>query len=229
MNNRDEYIQSLRDLGCNLIELKPKSKIPIGSWNTYQSVINESVFAEGANYAVLAGSISKDLVIIDVDKMNPDDPNFHAPVDLEFLNDIIPNDLSRTLVVKTGTGGYHIYIRHTKSVKNLKSLKLDSGDMHIDIQSEGKYVVGPGSTHNNGNPYEIVSTTTTFMSLDFGFISMALEKLGFTPNKDDVKHTGLQKIIFANEDWDALEKGHIKMGQRKEKMHKLLVRRLCYA
>ena len=228
MNNRDEYIQSLRDQGCNLIELKPKSKIPIGSWKTYQSVINESVFAEGANYAVLAGSISKDLVIIDVDKMNPDDPNFHAPVDLEFLNDIIPNVLSRTLVVKTGTGGYHIYIRHTKSVKNLKSLKLDSGDMHIDIQSEGKYVVGPGSTHNNGNPYEIVSTTPTIMSLDFGFISMALEKLGFTPNKDDVKHTGLQKIIFANEDWDALEKGHIKMGQRNEKMHKLLVRRLCY-
>ena len=229
MIDRDEWIQSLRDHGCNVIELKPKSKIPVGSWKTYQTQINENPISPGANFAVLAGSVSKELIIIDVDKMNPDDPNFHAPVDLEFLNDLIPNVLNRTLVVKTGTGGYHIYIRHTKPVKNMKSLKLDGpGDMHLDIQSEGKYVVGPGSIHNNGNPYEIVSTTPTIMSFDFGFISMAMDKLGFSPNKDETKHTGLQKIIFANEDWDALEKGHIKMGQRNEKLHKLLVRRLCY-
>ncbi len=232
MNNvvarKEELIESLRLQGCNLIELKPKSKIPSKPWKKYQNELNNDDFSKDSNYAVLGGSISKDLIIIDVDKMDESDPDGHVPVPLDFLDKIIPGVLKKTLVVKTGTGGYHIYIRNVKSVKTMKSLKLDSGDMHIDIQAEGKYVVGPGSIHRNSNEYQVVSSASTIIQYNFGYVSEALDRLGFSPEKDNEPKTGLQKIIFSNEDWDALERGEIKPGHRNEKIHKLLVRRLCY-
>ena len=228
VTRRDELIETLRLQGCNLIELKPKSKIPSKPWKQYQSEINDDVIGRDSNYAVIGGSISKDLVIIDVDKMDENDPDGHVPVPLDFLDKIIPGVLKRTLVVKTGTGGYHIYIRNVESVRKMKSLKLDSGDMHVDIQAEGKYVVGPGSIHRNNNEYEVVSSTNTIIQYNFGYVSEALDRLGFTPEKDNEPKTGLQKIIFSNEDWDAIERGEIKIGHRNEKLHKLLVRRLCY-
>ena len=67
VTRRDELIETLRLQGCNLIELKPKSKIPSKPWKQYQSEINDDVIGRDSNYAVIGGSISKDLVIIDVD------------------------------------------------------------------------------------------------------------------------------------------------------------------
>ena len=230
MNNviedKDTMIDTLRNQGCNLIELQPRTKFPKRSWQKYQTERNEEVFASDSNYAVLGGSISNNLIILDLD--NVKEGGGHEPVDDEFLDRIFKDVKKKTLVVKTGTGGYHIYLRDTMN-RETKSVKLDSNDYHLDVQASGKYVVGAGSIHENGNTYEVVSETTTIMSMDFGFVLESLSNLGFTANKPTGKPmSGLQKIEFDTEDWDALERGNIKSGERNDKMHKLLCRRLCF-
>ena len=53
----------------------------------------------------------------------------------------------------------------------------NSKGQHIDIQSTGSYVLGPESIHPNGNPYEIISTTTNILEFDVS-ISLSILKSG---------------------------------------------------
>ena len=57
-----------------------------------------------------------------------------------------------TLCVQTGSGGWHLYYRHTGSVRG----KVD-GISGIDIKAGGKgYLVAPGSIHpDTGKPYRL--------------------------------------------------------------------------
>lgn len=226
LDDKDVMMEALRNQGCNLIELQPKTKFPKGRWQKYQTERNEEVFAQDSNYAVIGGRISNNLIILDLDKVK--EGGGHEPVDEAYLDRIFKDVKKKTLVVKTGTGGYHIYLRDTIN-RETKSVKLDNQDYHLDVQASGKYVVGAGSIHENGNTYEVVSETTTIMSLDFGFVLESLSNLGFTANKPSGKPmSGLQKLEFDTEDWDALERGNIKEGERNDKLHKLLCRRLCF-
>ncbi len=217
-------MEDIRKQGCNTLELRPKSKYPKGLWRRWITETNEEKFDPESNYGVIGGKISNHLVIIDIDGAPAGEE--HKPVDEEFLDRVFKDVLRKTLVVRTGSGGYHIYIRNSMPRdKPMKSVKLENGTYHIDVQSEGKFVVGPGSTHANGKPYVVISSTTTILSMDIGDVFEQLEQLGFTSGK---KKGGLQKIEFDNEDWNALEQGDMKRGTRNDKMHKLLIRRLCY-
>ena len=178
--DRTSLIDSLRCQGCNLIELQPNSKRPKAQWKEYQTKFNESIFPEDANYGVLGGEISNNLIILDLDKKGSD--GGHSEIDIVYLDKVIRDVLKKTLVVRTGTGGYHIYLRNDSSNKQPRSNNLDAQDMHIDIQSTGKFVVGPGSIHPNKRPYQVVSATTTIMTINFKYVLEQLEQLGFSGN-----------------------------------------------
>lgn len=61
--------------------------------------------------------------------------------------------LPETLVIGTGSGGFHFYfIAPDFPVRNSTS-KLGKG---IDIKGDGGFVVGPGSPHISGRPYAVV-------------------------------------------------------------------------
>lgn len=154
----------------NLIPLQPRSKIPSDSWKKFQKEKFQAQISGGGNYACICGEISDNLVVIDIDKTQ----------DENIINKLIPNCLDKTLTVKTGTGGFHIFIRVTKLPN---SVKLDHDGIHIDVQAEGKYVVGAGSTHPNGNKYKVISSTLEIFHLDFRTIIKNLEVLGFEAKK----------------------------------------------
>lgn len=78
---------------------------------------------------------------IDVDTRNKGDETFAA------LQRNLGN-LPKTVTVKTGGGGLHLYFRLPK--KGLRSTKLGAG---VDLQAEGKYLVAPPSRHGSGKIY----------------------------------------------------------------------------
>jgi len=73
--------------------------------------------------------------------------------DSEEVQNKIIDKLPKTFTVKTGSGLLHKYFFSSDN----KSFKIFSKEMDTfaDIQGKGKQVVGAGSTHPNGNKYEI--------------------------------------------------------------------------
>lgn len=62
--------------------------------------------------------------------------------------------LPETRTVRTGSGGIHIYYKHPGfEIKNTRG-RLAEG---IDTRGDGGFVVGPGSRHQSGNQYKLIS------------------------------------------------------------------------
>lgn len=186
-----EIIESLKEQGVNVFPIQPRSKVPLESWKKYQSEKYTGIIPEGYNYAVIGGTISDDLVVVDIDGKRED-----------LLNLIIPDCLNTTLTVQTGSGGYHIYLK----AKTKKSFTMETFDgVHFDIQSHGKYVVGAGSTHPNGNQYKVISDTTQIYQIDPYTLKIRLDKLG----------TATTQLTLGNKDFDKIGKGvGVKVGNR---------------
>ena len=98
---------------------------------------------EGGNYGVMGGG-EKNLVILDFDN--------------EKVQNELLDKLPETFTVKTGSGLLHLYFFSDRS----ESFKIFDSKMNtlVDVQGEGKQVVGPGSTHPNGNKYEVVKAVS---------------------------------------------------------------------
>ena len=92
----------------------------------------------GGNYGVVCGY--GNLVVIDADDQE--------------VADAVTQNLPPTLVVGTGGGGFHFYYRCPNLDKPIRLKGEQAGDVG-DVQSTGKQVVGPGSTHPSGNKYKI--------------------------------------------------------------------------
>lgn len=143
-------LRKLYDLGFSLIPIEPGGKRPLGSWKEYQSVrrsweLIEEEHRPGMNWAVVCGRVS-DLVVVDVDPRNGGDVQ---EVLTEIWGPHAHADSAPTMVVQTGGGGWHLYFR--LDGRDLPS--VPSWRKGVDLQSEGKYVVAPGSLHPSGKYY----------------------------------------------------------------------------
>ena len=90
---------------------------------------------QGGNYGVLCGV--NNLLVLDFDDIDT----------YEEVKDKLP----KTLTIKTGRGGFHNYY-YCNNTKSLKILDKDKKTL-VDIQGNGKMVIGANSTHENGNKY----------------------------------------------------------------------------
>ena len=164
---RDQVIKELRGQGRNLIPLRHNSKIPAIKWEPYQGKRYDGAIPESQNFGVVCGRISGNLVVLYVDIADPSLPDR-----------ILKSAIKRTLVVRTGSGRYHIYVR-CKELPRSETLKGEPG--RVEIKSEGMYVVGPTSVHpDTGKEYEIISDVTCIAEVDFEEdILKNLEGLGF--------------------------------------------------
>ena len=162
-----EFVEKYRSEGFNVIPCKEGDKIPLISWKKYQDKKYDEKIPSNANIAVVCGKISENLVVVDIDKS-----------DLGLVNEIYPNALKETRVIKTGSGGYHLYFHVSKLPKKPLRLNKDNGD-HIDVQVNGTYVIAPPSIHPNGSPYKIISETDKIKTIDFQNVVVNLEKARF--------------------------------------------------
>lgn len=106
----------------------------------------EKIFSK-KNWGLSAGA--SDLAIIDIDPKHggyfiEDDDNFIIGAEGKEFK------LPKTLLVKTGSGGNHLYYKGA-----IKSRKLVGSA--IEIKSIGGYVIIPPSIHQSGNRYEWVN------------------------------------------------------------------------
>lgn len=186
---RDQVIKELLGQGRNLIPLRHNSKIPAIKWESYQDKRYDGAIPESQNFGVVCGRISGNLVVLDVDIADPSLPNI-----------ILGSAIKRTLVVKTGSGGYHIYVRR-KELPRSETLKGELG--RVETKSEGTYVVGPTSVHpDTGKEYEIISDVTCIAEVDFEEdIFKNLEDLGFGRDRSGAGGR-------------AVTKGNVKRGER---------------
>jgi len=144
----------LRKMGLNLIPCKPKSKIPAVPWKEYQTKKCSLPLDENGNAAVICGQVSGGIAVIDIDSPNLIDKVLR---DFESIK-------QNTLVVETGSGGFHVYVRPKSRVNTLRLTNQDGANM--DIQRDGTYVVAPGGIHPNGNKYKVISDVTTIEEFD---------------------------------------------------------------
>jgi len=119
--------------------VRKQSKSPFEKdWTNKLYSYKEISKFKNENYGVLCGQ--KDLAVIDCDE--------------DALSLAVSQLLPETFSVKTGGGGMHFYY-FIPELK--KKMILNTGDEHLgEIQSYGTQVVGAGSTHPNGNEYEVV-------------------------------------------------------------------------
>jgi len=158
----------------NLIPLPDRSKIPIIPWKIYQDTKCELDIE--TNYAVICGPISK-CIVIDLDDPKLKDEIFTNWTQL----------LKDTLVVQTGKKGYHIYLEPDEYPVSSMRLTNTKGQ-HIDVQTNGVYVVGPGSIHpDTGKEYKIISSTQIPKKTTMSKVLEGLKKCGFDPNTSGIK------------------------------------------
>jgi hypothetical protein len=139
-HNQNEKIRQsahqYQSLGFSLLPLAPGSKIPAIPWKPYQNRQPtpheiDTWFTAANNYelGLITGQVSG-LTVIDFDTA-PGYQRFRAA---------LPN-LFHTFTVQTRRG-YHVYYRTGQLTDPIPSLKLD----HVDVQSDGRYVVAYPST-----------------------------------------------------------------------------------
>jgi len=156
-NDVRENVRFYRDLGLNVIPLPWGSKGPPPfEWLEYQKrmATDEELrrwFWETIspnNIAIVNGSISGNLVTIDLDnKVNPQTRK--RQLGGEVYDKIFKN--MKTLKAKTGSGCYHIRLRTQYIQRTAKFSELG-----VEILGEGSYSVAPPSLHPNGGRYELI-------------------------------------------------------------------------
>jgi len=146
--------------GLSIIPIKYRDKKPLVSWKEYQkrrpNDIEVKAWFKGkdnVNIAIICGKVSRNLMVIDFDS----DEIFNKV--LVELDDDLREAFTNTWVVKTGRG-YHVYFRYPvkKNSDDIafthKSVKF--GNLGVDIQRDGRYVLAPPSLHPSGVPYQFV-------------------------------------------------------------------------
>lgn len=139
----EQALHLLEEIGWSVIPVGI-NKIPLVKWEKYQKAkpIKEEVLGwfqkyPHVNLGVVTGRISG-IVVIDIDPR-------HGGSNKNF-KDI------KTVISKTGGGGWHYYFKYEEGIDNKTGIKEG-----IDVRGEGGYVVVPPSSHQSGNNYEWVA------------------------------------------------------------------------
>ena len=152
--------------GLSVIPLNKGEKKPSIKWEEFQKrrATEEELrewFRKDSNFGIICGAVSGNLVVFDFDEADA----------VNFVFTDFNKIKEKTIVVRTGKG-YHIYFRTAKPVSSSKRTHL-----HLDIQSEGKYVVGPGSLHPSGAIYNSIGSEAIAQIDDYaGFLDIIDKK-----------------------------------------------------
>ena len=121
-------------------EKRPKTK------NGFKDAsLNSAQFKAGDGIAIATGQVSG-LVVVDLDEKN----GKHG---IQAFKDLMAgrNDIN-TRVIKTPTGGAHLYFKYSGPLKT----RIDHPADGIDFKADGGYVVAPPSVMKNGDFYKTV-------------------------------------------------------------------------
>lgn len=156
-------------LGLNIIPIPAPStttghdgKKPAIKWRNFQNnrvphevIANHFMNHPNDNIAIITGKLSR-LLVLDIDiKPIANLTKQEIETQLQAIIDAI--QVHPKIVIRTGGGGVHIYLKHQPNLKTQlqlsSSLIAPNTNCLIDIKSEGGYVIAPPSTHKSTRPY----------------------------------------------------------------------------
>ncbi|MBC7219064.1 MAG: bifunctional DNA primase/polymerase [Hadesarchaea archaeon] len=174
-NPLDEYLSTYRSLGFCVIPAVYGDKRPEIAWEPYQRKrpSEEEIarwFHDGRphNVAIVCGAVSGNLVVLDFDDVSVYEKFF----DVKKIE-------RETIVVRTGSGKRHVYLRSTEPVPSFKVPQI-----RLEVRSDGNIVIAPPSMHPSGNRYKFIGNTRKLLEVDdllevvFGTVK---EKFGIEP------------------------------------------------
>jgi len=178
------------ELGLNVLPIKIGDKKPSIKWACFQDKRQsaktikklESQFSEG-NIALLTGKVSKVTVV--------DDDNSGMSLKELFMM------FGRTpYVVKTPSGGWHLYYRY-----NGEGCKQRVNGLPIDIRGQGGYVVAPPSFNPKyGRSYEVVrgvlSDLASLPAMNEGAVTAPAQTPSHTVTCEGIKEGGRNEALF---------------------------------
>ncbi|HVM79850.1 MAG TPA: bifunctional DNA primase/polymerase [Stellaceae bacterium] len=134
--------------GWSVIPIRPREKVPLLRWETYQTRRATEAEIErwfkrwgDANVGIVTGAISN-LAVLDID------PKHDGAQSLRALEEC-HGALEPTVEAETGGGGRHFYFAYPpQGLRNRAALAPG-----IDLRAEGGMVVAPPSIHPSGKPY----------------------------------------------------------------------------
>ncbi len=92
-----------------------------------------------ANIAIITGSISKNLVVIDADDNSS----------IELINKLCSGMLSKIPTVLSQRGGRHFYFSNS-----MIQTGIAIHGYHLDVRASGVYIIAPPSIGQNGSRYQ---------------------------------------------------------------------------
>jgi len=147
-----DYIDLYLFFGFCIIPIVPRSKKAAIKWKEYQErrPTDEEIskwiklWEKGYNVGIICGGVSDNLVVLDLDC-------YEAPESLEVFD--VEKFAERTLVAKTPSGGYHIYLR-TKAP--CPSFNISArGKTIVEVRGVGRYILAPPSEAINKRTGEV--------------------------------------------------------------------------
>ena len=138
-------------MGFSVIPLRPRSKLPLGSWKSFQErpisrdeLLSAYDRTPDANIGVIGGPVSGNLAVLDMDlyKARAADPRARRAIDR------IKEIGAESWMVKTARGGLHTYVQTEEPISKSTAFGC------IDIQAAGAYVVAPNSVFGSAGQYE---------------------------------------------------------------------------
>jgi len=179
----------LYSLGFSLIPLAPCGKKPLVKWSEFQTAKPDwsqieqwQVEYPDANIGIVTGIVSG-IFVVDFDSH-------------EAFQEAQDRGLGAGVIAKSGRG-YHVYYRHPEWTVKTTTEILD----HVDIRSDGGYIVAPPSVHESGSTYDWVDDPTgiaTAYMPDWLSQLLAADAEGSSPSSataQDVDHAWAIKAL----------------------------------
>lgn len=150
-----ERIDFCRSRGYSFFLIPSGTKEPKVPWKKYQNILPTDgevaqwkAYTYEMNICIVTGILSG-IMVVDLDK-----PKDSADWDDSWAYEIIEKyALPKTFMVRTGSGGFHLYYKYPPWITVKNAVKEIP---HLDIRGEGGVVVAPGSIHPNGRMYSIL-------------------------------------------------------------------------
>jgi hypothetical protein len=174
----EDYVTLYSNLAYSVIPIVPGTKKPqLKSWEEYQYRRPSPAELESwfnvrdqmePNIAVVAGSVSENLLVIDFDDKESYARFFAEPF---YTTTQIQE---RTIVVQTARG-VHVHLRSDEAVAS-----FNIPELHVNVQAEGRYALLPPSRHPSGAVYAFLSEGRVVMNVEnLGEkLSTRIEQLG---------------------------------------------------
>lgn len=134
----------------NIVSIPLINKRPfLTEWTKFKKTVHPQYIDQ--NIGLLCGEISN-ITIVDIDIKDKG---------LKVWKEISDGKRLNTPIVKSPSGGYHIYFKYNKKIKSSNRLKIDGERIGIDIRNNGTIIVAPPSVIDNKHYKWIISMNDT--------------------------------------------------------------------